>query len=73
MKKRMGTIFLGSGVALLLCALLGMLQVHHTGNGAFQWLLVPSFLLVGISGERKVWRKTDAESLPDSIWFAPNS
>jgi len=61
MKKRLEMIFLGFGVALLPCALLCMLVVHH---GGFQWLLVPSFLLVGISGERKVWRKTDAESVP---------
>jgi len=70
MKKRLEIILLGFGVALFPCALLGMLLVHH---GAFQWLLVPSFLLVGIGGERKVWRKAEAESVHDPIWFAPNS
>jgi len=69
MKKRLEMIFLGFGVALLPCALLGMLVVHH---GGFQWLLVPSFLMVGIGGERKAWREK-TESVPYTIWFAPNS
>lgn len=66
-------IFLSLGVGLFLCAILGTLLVHHTGNGSLLWLLVPSFLLIAVGGDRNVWRKTEAELVPDSIWFAANS
>jgi hypothetical protein len=71
MKMRLDIVCLSLGTALFLYALLGSL-LDHSGNGAFLWLLVPSFLLVGIGGDRKLWRKTEAEA-PTSIWFAPNS
>lgn len=60
------------GIGLLMCAGLGVL-LDHSGNGSALWLLVPSFLLVGICGDDNVWRKPEARSLTDTIWFAPNS
>ena len=67
---------LGFGVGLYACAVLGMVLVRLTGSSALLWLLVPSFLLVGIGGDRKLWQKTDTALVQDSIdtiWFAPNS
>jgi len=47
--------------------------LDHSGSGAALWLLLPSFLLVGVAGDRNIWRKIDSELAPDAIWFAPNS
>jgi len=60
------------GIGLLFCTGLGML-LDHSGSGAALWLLLPSFLLVGVAGDRNIWRKIDSELAPDAIWFAPNS
>lgn len=76
MKKRLDQVLLGFGVGLYACAVLGMVLVRLTGNSALLWLLVPSFLLIGIGGDRKLWQKTDTALVQDSIdsiWFAPNS
>ncbi|MBS1803737.1 MAG: hypothetical protein JST28_10250 [Acidobacteria bacterium] len=60
------------GIGLLLSAFLGML-LDHSGSGASLWLLLPSFLLVGIAADRNVWRRSESVLAPDAIWFAPNS
>ena len=73
MKKRLDQILLGFGVSLYVCSVLGMLLVHFTGNSVLLWLLVPSFLLVAVGGDRKLWHKANAAIVQDSIWFAPNS
>lgn len=77
MKKRLDTILLSSGAGLFAYTIIGReiaLLVHHSvGNGLPLWLLVPSFLLISIGGDRKVWHKTESESAPNAIWFAPNS
>jgi hypothetical protein len=68
---KMRSILLGVGIALFLCAVLGGL-LDDAADGLFLWLLVPSFLLVGIGGDRNVWRKTETV-LPANDFFAPNS
>ena len=65
------SILLGVGIALFLCAVLGGL-LDDAADGLFLWLLVPSFLLVGIGGDRNVWRKTETGVTADDF-FAPNS
>ena len=69
---KMRLVLLNFGVGFFLCAVLGAL-LDHSGNGIFLWLLLPSFLLAGIGGDRNVWRKAEGVPLSDSIWFAPNS
>ena len=73
MRKRLDLILLSFGVGLFLCAIVGMLLLHHTGSAAPLWLLVPSFFSIAIGADRKVWHKAEAELIADSIWFAPNS
>lgn len=77
MKTRLDVIFLSLGTGLFLCTLVGReiaLLLHHSGgNGVPLWLLLPSFLLVAIGGDRNLWHKNETPLLHDSIWFAPNS
>jgi hypothetical protein len=77
MRTRLEIILLSFGIALLVYTIIGretaMLLHHSVGNGVPLWLLVPSFLLISIGGDRNVWRKTEAELVPVSTWFAPNS
>ena len=76
MKTRLDIVFLSFGIALFAYTIIGretaMLLHHSVGNLVPLWLLVPSFLLISIGGDRNVWHKT-AELVPSSIWFAPNS
>ena len=75
MTKRVGSIFLSFGIGLFLYTIVGReiaLLVHHSvGNGEPLWLLVPSFLQIGIGGELNACHKTKAELVP--IFFAPES
>jgi hypothetical protein len=75
MKIRMNTIFLSFGIGLFLYTIIGReiaRLVHHSvGNGVPLWLLVPSFLLIGIGSEHKAFHKKRVELVP--IWFAPES
>lgn len=76
MKKRLDTILLSFGTGLFLSTLIGRevaLLAHSGGNGMPLWLLVPSFVLIAVGGDRNLWHKTEAPLLHDSIWFAPNS
>ena len=72
MKSRLDIIFLSFGVGLFLCTIIGReiaLLVHSAGNGVPLWLLLPSFLLISIGIDRRVWHKTEVKF--SEIWFAP--
>ena len=76
MRTRLEIFFLSFGIALFVCTIVGretaMLLHHSEGNWTPLWLLIPSFLLISIGGDRNLWHKT-TELAPNSIWFAPNS
>ena len=67
MKTRL--IVLGVGIGLFLCAMLGA----ASGNSNFLWLLLPSFVMVGLGADHKLWHRTREELVPEAVWFAPNS
>ena len=69
MKTRL--ILLSLGLGFFLCAVLGSL-LDSSANGAFLWLLIPAFLMVGVGGDRKLLREASGP-IPDAVWFAPNS
>jgi hypothetical protein len=68
---KMRSVLLSVGIGFFLCSVLGGL-LDDAANGIFLWLLVPSFLLVGIGGDRNVWRRTETGVTADDF-FAPNS
>jgi len=69
---KMRLILLSFGVGLFLTVVIGSLE-SEPGTSAFLWLLVPTFLLIGVGGDRKLWRKTERTESSDPIWFAANS
>lgn len=71
MKKRLDIIFLSFGFGLFLYTIIGReiaMQIYHSaGNGEPLWLLLPSFLLISIGGNRNVSHKSEAELVPNLV------